>query len=147
MRFHTATYIAVTATSYRGRQVACRHFLPLYPNHIYEAITNLGIKVKEEVQFYKIPIQSLENNENAIYLYSKENYRGPEDAVIEDEIKVIDIEDYTEMKEIPSATIDYYTVEKEKGNRFGLYPYIPHLLSHGEVDINGVEIIMWNKPE
>ena len=72
--------------------------------------------------------------------------RGAED-INEDEINIIDNVDYTEMKEIPSDTIEYYTIEKEKGTQFGLYPYIPHLLSLGEVDINGVEIIMWNKPQ
>ena len=69
------------------------HFLALHPNHVYEVITSLGIKTKEELQFYKIPIQILKNNKNAIYLYSKENYRGPAEAIIEDEINIIDIED------------------------------------------------------
>ena len=122
------------------------HFLPLHPNHVYEAITRLGIKTKEELQFYKIPIQNLKHNKNAIYLYSKEKYRGPAEDINEDEINIIDVEDYTEMKGMPSATIEYYTIEKEKGNPFGLYPFIPHLLSLGEVEINGVEIIKWNKP-
>lgn len=123
------------------------HFLPLHPYNIYEAITRLGIKTKEDLLFYKIPIQKLKNNKNAIYLYSKENYRGPTEDINEDEIRMIDIVDYIEMKEIPSATIEYYTIEKEKGNQFGLFPFIPHLLCLGEVDVNGVEIIKWNKPQ
>ena len=123
------------------------HFLPLHPNHVYEAIKSLGIKTKEELQFYKIPIQNLKHNKNAIYLYSKENYRGPAEDIKETEINIIDIGEYTEMKKIPTATIEYYTIEKEKGNPFGLYPFIPHLLSLGEVEINGVEIIMWSNPQ
>ncbi|MGE7094268.1 hypothetical protein ACQKII_23125 [Lysinibacillus sp. NPDC048646] len=73
-----------------------------------------------------MPIQHLKHNKNAIYLYSKENYKGPAEDINEVEINIIDIENYIEMKEIPSATIEYYTMEKEKGNPFGLFPFIPH---------------------
>jgi len=32
-----------------------------------------------------------------------------------------------------------------KGKPFGLFPYIPHLLSLGEIDVKDVEIITWNR--
>ncbi|MBT2618682.1 MULTISPECIES: group-specific protein [unclassified Bacillus (in: firmicutes)] len=120
------------------------HFIPLHPYYVYEALTSLGIKTKEEQQFLKIPIEKLTNNTNAIYLYTKEKYKGPAEEIEEDEIKLLNIETYKELKEIPSASIEYYKIENEKGNRIGLFPYIPHLLSLGEVEINDVEIVSWN---
>lgn len=123
------------------------HFLPLHPYHVYTAIKSLDIKIIEEQQFFKIPIETLKFNKNAIYLCSKEKYKGPSSDIDEVEIKVLNIEDYTELKEIPSDTIEYYRVEKEKGNQFGLFQYIPHLLSLGGIDIKDVEIITWNRFE
>ncbi|MEC0276153.1 group-specific protein [Peribacillus frigoritolerans] len=121
------------------------HFTPLHPYYVYEALISLGIKTKEEQQFFKIPIERLKNNTNAIYLYTKEKYKGPAEDIEEDEIKLLNIETYKELKEIPSTSVEYYKIEKEKGNRFGLFPYIPHLLSLGEVEINDVEIVSWNQ--
>ena len=121
------------------------HFLPLHPYHVYKALKSLEIKIREEQAFFKIPIENLKLNKNAIYLYSKENYKGPAAEINLDQIKSLNIEDYTELKEIPSDTIEYYKAEKDKGKPFGLFPYIPHLLSLGEIDIKDVEIIIWNR--
>lgn len=123
------------------------HFLPLHPYHVYTAIKSLDIKTKEEQQFFKIPFENLKHNKNVIYLYSKEKYKGPAEHIDEDDIMIIENKDYTELKEIPSDTLEYYKMEKEKGSNFGLFPYIPHLLSLGEVDIKDIEIITWNRFE
>lgn len=123
------------------------HFLPLHPHYVYQAITSLGIHTNEKQPFFKIPIERLQNNKNAIYLYSKEKYKGPAEAIDEDEIILLNSEDYKELKEIPLATSEYYKIESKRGNRFGLFPYIPHLLSLGEVDVSHVEMITWNHPE
>lgn len=123
------------------------HFLPLHPYYVYQAITSLGIKTKEEQQFFKIPIERLTSNRNALYLYTKEKYKGPAEDIEEDEIKLLNIETYKGLKEIPSATVEYYKLENEKGNRFGLFSYIPHFLSLGDVEINDVESVTWNKLE
>lgn len=39
----------------------------------------------------------------------------------EGEIKLLPIETYN-----PSASVDYYKIENEKGNGFGHFAYIPH---------------------
>ena len=121
------------------------HFVPLHPYHVYKALKSLEIKVREDQPFFKIPIENLKLNKNAIYLYSKEKYKGPTGEIDENEIKLLNIEEYKELKEIPSETKEYYKAEKENGKQFGLFPYIPHLLSHGEIDLKDVEIITWNR--
>ncbi|SFC51356.1 hypothetical protein SAMN05443252_10438 [Bacillus sp. OV322] len=122
------------------------HFLPLHPYYVYMAFTKLDIKAKEKQRFFKVPIVNLKNNKNAIYLYSQENYKGPSEPIEKDEIKLLNIEDYKELTELPPAAFEYYKKESRKGNRFGLFPYIPHVLSLGEVDINNAEIITWKEP-
>ncbi len=121
------------------------HFLPLHPHFVYKALTSLEIKTKDKQFFYKIPIEKLKNNKNVIYLYSQERYRGPADPIDENEIELLAIEDYKELTGLPSATVEYYKSESRKGNRFGLFPYIPHVLSIGDVEINDVEIITWDE--
>lgn len=121
------------------------HFLPLNPNYVYEALTTVGIKVASNLRFYKIPIENLVDNKNAIYLYRKENYKGPAAPMNSQEVKLLDTRDYQELTSIPKDTVDYYMEEHSKGNKFGIFPFIPHVLSYGEVSIANAEIINWSK--
>lgn len=88
------------------------HFLPLHPYYVYEALTSLGIKTKQDQLFFKIPIEKLKNNKNAYYLYTKEKYRGPVEDIEEDEIKLLEIEDYKELKAIPRETLNITKFKK-----------------------------------
>jgi len=119
------------------------HFLPLHPSHVYNALKEIGINVKDDIKFYKIPVLNLEYNKNAIYLYNKDNYNGPAAEMQSEEIHLIDIKEYEELPSIPPDTINYYKEEHRKGNRFGMFPFIPHILSLGEVKVSNAEIIGW----
>ena len=121
------------------------HFLPLNPNHVYEALTTVGIKVATDLRFYKIPIVNLVNNKNAMYLYRKENYKGPAAPMHGQDVMLLDTKDYQELTEIPIETVDYYKVESAKGKKFGMFSFVPHVLSYGEVSIANTEIINWSK--
>jgi len=121
------------------------HFLPLHPYYVYRTLSNLGIKTKEDVSFFKIPIELLAHNKNAIYLYSKEKYKSPSASIVNEEIEFLNINAYQELKDIPTDTLNYYKKENEKGNKFGLFPFIPHILSLGEVEVKGIEIVAWNR--
>lgn len=121
------------------------HFLPLHPHHVYKALKSLDINAKTELPFFKIPVERLQANQNVLYRYSKETYRGPAADILEEEILLLDMEDYREMTAIPPETVEYFAAEKDKGRPFGMFHFIPHLLSLGEVDVSGVEIITWNK--
>lgn len=121
------------------------HFLPLHPNHVYKAIQDLGIRTKENQEFFKIPIEALKKNKNGFYLYSEHNYKGPAAQIEQDEIDIMDISTYEELIKLPRSSIEYYKNEHQKGNRFGLFHFIPHVLSLGDVEIKEAEIITWNK--
>lgn len=121
------------------------HFLPLNPNFVYEALTTVGIKVVTDLRFYKIPIENLVDNKNVMYLYRKENYKGPAAPMNSQDVKLLDMKDYQELTEIPVDTVGYYEEESVKGNKFGMFPFVPHVLSYGEVPIANAEIINWSK--
>ncbi|PYZ96644.1 group-specific protein [Alteribacter lacisalsi] len=121
------------------------HFLPLHPFRVYSALRETGVHVKDDVKFYKVPISNLKHNKNAFYLYSKDLYNGPAAEMNREDIRLIDVEEYEELSSIPADTVHYYKEEHSKGNRrFGMFPYIPHMLSLGEVDVSDAEIICWS---
>jgi hypothetical protein len=76
----------------------------LHPYYVYKTLSNLGIKTKEVVSFFKIPIELLSHNKIAIYLYSKEKYKGPSASIVDEEIEFLNINAYQELKDIPTDT-------------------------------------------
>lgn len=121
------------------------HFLPLHPSLVYDALTKVSTNVNSDVDFYKIPITNLKHNKNAIYIYNKENYQGPDAEMKNETVHLLDIKKYEELSTAPSDTIAYYEEEHSKGNRFGMFQFIPHIFSLGTVNISNVEIISWGE--
>lgn len=121
------------------------HFLPIHPSHVYEGLRSLGIKVKTDLLFYEIPVDRLSGNQTVIYHYRKEHYKGPAAPIDPIEIEVFDPVDNKIPNRLPEETFDYFQEEHAKGNQFGMFPYIPHILSLGAVDISGVRIVNWSK--
>jgi len=121
------------------------HFLPLHPNLVYDALRTIGVKVKTDLMFYKISTKNLVNNMNVVYLYRKENYIGPSAKINSKDVHFIEIEEYEEITELPIDTLNYYGEENMKGNKFGMFPFIPHILSLGEVSVLDSEVINWSE--
>lgn len=94
--------------------------------------------------FYEIPTNKLIENKNAIYFYNKENYNGPAKDIPDEEVQIIDIISYQECSSLPSDTLAYFTVEHKKGVNFGMFAYIPHILSLGNINVKGVNKINWS---
>lgn len=120
------------------------HFLPLHPHLVYSTLQKLDINVKKDLAFYKIPSKNLINNKNAVYLYRKENYKGPAAEMNIEDVQIIAIDKFKELTEVPKDTVYYFEEEHKKGARFGLFAFIPHILSLGEVNISDAEIINWS---
>ncbi|WP_234447832.1 group-specific protein [Viridibacillus soli] len=118
--------------------------LPLNPYHVFVVLTSLGISVKHNVMFYKIPIQRLNDNINAIYFYDKEHYQGPTAPIPNEEIELISLKEYVELDSIPIDTIMYFKKEHEKGRNFGMFAYIPHILTLGNINLSNLEVVNWS---
>lgn len=118
--------------------------LPLHPYYVYEALHSLGVSIKKDLMFYEIPTERLMKNKNAVYFYNKENYIGPASDIPEEEIQVIDIISYPECSALPSDALAYFTEEHKKGVNFGMFAHIPHILSLGNINIKGVNMINWS---
>lgn len=122
------------------------HFLPIHPYFVYKALNDTGVNVTSKLQFYKIPMRNLDKNQNALYLYEKETYRGPVSPIEEDQIQAVTSATYKELTTLPSETKDYFDQKHNRGEPMGMFHYIPHILSLGEVDISNAEIIKWKTP-
>lgn len=121
------------------------HFSTLHPHHIYKELKKLDLNLKENMKFYKIPIERLEDNENVLYRYEKKYYNGPAEPIAPENLEYLNIEDYRELEELPSDTLKYFVDESEKDERVGIFHYVPHVLSKGKVRIDDVEIVNWSE--
>ncbi|MGG0175181.1 hypothetical protein [Gottfriedia acidiceleris] len=119
--------------------------MPIHPHLVYDALRTVGVKVKTDLLYYKIPTKNLVNNLNVVYLYRKENYKGPAAKINSEDIHFIDIEEYEEITKLPIDTRNYYEEENKKGNKFGMFPFIPHILSLGEVSVLEAEVLNWSE--
>ncbi|TFB12811.1 group-specific protein [Filobacillus milosensis] len=124
------------------------HFLPLHPYHVFNELDNLGIEVKKDLHFFKIPAYKLNKKSSALYHYRPENWNGPGQHIYDEEISIIEhIEDFKELTSIPKETVNYYKEENQKGNKFGLFHFIPHLLIKEGLSIDNAVKVSWsNKP-
>lgn len=120
-------------------------FLPLHPHHVYRALKTIGVNVKTNLLFYKIPTKNLLNNKNAVYWYRKENDKGPAREIDSEDIELIHMGIFEELTHIPEDTRNYFKKEHKSGNKFGMFVYIPHILSLGEVSIENAEVINWSE--
>lgn len=117
----------------------------LHPYYVYKAFDELGIKVKKDLLFYKIPTKELKDNKNAIYFYRKKNFKGPAAEIPAEEIEVINLSNYPACEELPSDTSDYFKEEHSKGVQFGMFAYIPHIISLGDINISNASVINWSE--
>ena len=121
------------------------HFSTLHPHHIYRELKKLDLNLKDELHFYKIPIENLKDNENVLYHYDKKHYHGPEAPIAPENIGLLDVDDYEELDSLPMDTLKYFVEESKKDERIGMFHFVPHVLSKGKVTVEGAEIINWSE--
>lgn len=121
------------------------HFMPIHPSKILKALSELDIKTKKELEFYEIPVTRLKYNQNAIYFYSKEYDQGPDKEIDARDIDILSVDDFKMLKEVPNDSIEYWERESKTGKPFGMFPYIPHVLSKGVVSVGNCRVIKWNE--
>ncbi|HEX6594206.1 MAG TPA: group-specific protein [Bacillota bacterium] len=119
------------------------HFLMLHPFNVYNALTAAGLEVNHDLHFFKVPITRLKNNQNAVCIYTKKNYKNPLAQIQTHMTHSLHVKRYEDLSTLSQETMDFYEDVHRKSNRFGLFTFIPHLLSYGEVDISDVDIISW----
>lgn len=120
-------------------------FLLIHPYHVYRSLKTIGVNVKTNLLFYKIPINNLLNNKIAVYRYQKENDKGTAAEIDGKDVELIDLKKFSELTHIPEDTQTYFEKEHKRGNKFGIFVYIPHILCLGEVSIEDAEVISWSE--
>lgn len=119
--------------------------MPVHPAKIFKALSDLDIKVKRELEFYEIPVTKLKDNQNAVYYYSKEYEKGPDKELDSRDIDILNVEEFKMLEEVPRDSIEYWERESKTGSPYGMFPYIPHILSKGNLDVSDCRVIKWNK--
>lgn len=115
------------------------HLSPYHPHTIYKALKQQGIDL-EETRWVKIPVDYLDEKLAVIY---RDFNQGANWVIEVNEIDALD----KVSDQLPKETIDYYkTMSKAKQSPM-LFMFAHHVLYHSLIDIEGLEIISWSRPE
>ncbi|TFE02344.1 group-specific protein [Jeotgalibacillus salarius] len=120
-------------------------FLPMHPNYLYEALKKAGMDIPDNIRFFRIPITALSKNQSVIYTYNAKDYQGPTAEIRPEEVEFLKLDHYQELTELPEDTLNYFKEQDSKERRFGLFHFVPHVMSHGMVDVSKAEVIEWSE--
>ena len=119
------------------------HFSTIDPCLIFAELDRLGLMQTQEWKVFKVSASLLDVRETTIYspFYPEEGAFKvrPEDFCPFEPSK------YQEMRELNSASKRYFKEVKEQAGRALLFKYIPHVLFRGELNIQGLEMVVWKK--
>ncbi len=118
------------------------HLTPVHPRQLQKALVEAGFDVKGWQWFQIDPAVAGFTPENTtIYLYSPDKRDpGNFDKPLADFVP-FSRERLAEVEELPAATRRYYRQMKEEGKRPLLFHLVPHILHHGNINVQDVAII------
>ena len=113
------------------------HCLPIHPNLLYKAMISYGLNPKSS-EWYRIDPSTIEDAQFLLYSFKTNPYY----RIDPDEFKIISIEEYQEIEEVPQKAFEWYRELANKGGKIRLrFRYVPHLFVKGVVEISKAEII------
>jgi hypothetical protein len=121
------------------------HCLPIHPTLVYRGLIEAGANRVMDRQFFRIDLREIEREcLVALFKYSKKNWRGIFEDVLEEEIEMIESTNYKELTELPKEAIDYYIEQIPARKPFGLYHFVPHIFIQGKIDVSNLSVINWS---
>ena len=123
---------------------------PLHPNAIYKELVKIGYQVSE-INFLKIPVDILKNKRvTCFYIPSEPLLPSLDHTFSEEQFTRFDCAHYSELKELPKRTSDYFhnvfdsTCPAKLPLRFH---HIPHVLCQDSINISDkrISIIKWSE--
>lgn len=114
------------------------HFAPIDPCKVFQAVTSLGGELDAQTEWFKIPVAKLKTDRTAVFLYERETAE-----LVEDQLKVFDASDYSELLEVPQPTIEWYQDCIQRCRRPLLFHRVPHVLTLDVLDVADCEIVTW----
>ena len=143
---------------YKGREHITQQTIPLFddclwndviffmavnPVDLYAARREAGWPDLPPQQFYKINPDALDQEKLGVFLFKlKEQFS----ELTRDDFTAYRQEDMEKYAKVPPETLNYFKSELNNGaHRIPLFfRYIPHILYHGEINIDHAEIISAN---
>lgn len=113
------------------------HLLPLEPNKICCALRETGFQPENE-QFYKIPVDLINEKMTVVFKYENEDgYMTP------DQVVPFDTRSFEFLKDVPDGTRKWYQACYSNNRQPLLFHLVPHILTMQPIDISDCQIISW----
>lgn len=154
LKQHAPEACAIHIKKYQGREELLRrcipflnclwndvlHLSPVPPTIIRDALVQAGFEWHPRAWFRVDPVKIGFSEQNAaIYLYSPRAWG--DFAISETDFKPFSCAALREFTQIPAASVEYYRIAKEQGERPFLFHRIPHILYRGSIALDRVQII------
>jgi len=112
------------------------HCFSIHPSLLYKAMISSGLNPKSS-EWYRIDPRTIKDAQFAMYSYKTSPYHSDPN-----EFRIISVEEYQEIEEVPQKAFDWYRELANKGGKIRLmFRYVPHLLLKGAIEITKAEII------
>lgn len=110
------------------------HCSPIHPSLLYKAMISSGLN-PESREWYTIDPRTIKDAQFAMYSYKTRPFDP-------NEFRIISVEEYQEIEEVPQKAFDWYRELANKGGKIRLpFHYVPHFLVKGAIEITKAEII------
>ncbi len=114
------------------------HLTAVHPRAVKEALEEAGYMGKYEVTCYEIDPTLLDPKNTIVYLYINERAKDGPDPKDFVEFHPNDMEKYSD---IPEYTKNYYKRLFIGGEKPRVYPWVPHILYKGSIDVRNLSIV------
>lgn len=116
-------------------------FSALDPQVIVNELQNHQDDLKlSRVEYFKIHIDEVVSKYPAV-IFDRNPSRGKGSfKILNEEIKELSKENYTELNEVPRKTIEYWEKVKSEGGKFLWFPFITHVMIKGSIETEKFEL-------
>lgn len=119
------------------------HCSSIHPTLLYKAMISSGLNPKSS-EWYRIDPRTIKDAQFAMYSFKTSPYHktSPYYRFDPNEFRIISVEEYQEIEEVPQKAFDWYRELANKGGKIRLpFHYVPHFLVKGAIEITKAEII------
>lgn len=118
-------------------------FAPIHPGHIYQGLLERGFKPNPKLRFFRIPVAGLKRYPAVVY-GARLSAQG-QGRFFPEDFTEFSYDSPVQLNGLTEDSRQWLDRLREKGQVFGMFVGIPHILIQGEVSLEGAEEMVWSE--
>lgn len=115
-------------------------FSAVNPQLIVDHLKNIEDDFKiSRGEYFKVHIDQIIGKYNGVVFDRRKKQPKGDFVIYDHEIQALD-HSYSELKEVPKETINFWKTVKKEGGKFLWFAFVPHILIKGKIDIKDFEV-------